>query len=62
VRKTGRIHFAVEFEDDRTDIEDVAMALEKLLETAMSTPGILEDYGLVDVGEFLCAETDTVLV
>lgn len=36
-----------------TDPEGIASALDTLLETAMSTPGILEEYGRVEVEPFL---------
>jgi hypothetical protein len=36
-----------------TDDESVARALDRLMESALSTPGILDEYGDVEVGEFL---------
>lgn len=41
----------VYFDKSKTDEESVAYAMDTLIETAISTPGILDDYG--DVG--ICA-------
>jgi hypothetical protein len=43
----------IEFDPEVTDDESVASALDTLLETAMSTPEIFEEYGNPTVGEFL---------
>ena len=48
----------VEYEPDKTDAESVASALDTLLETAMSTPGILDDYGNIEVGPFYVKEAE----
>ena len=48
----------VEYDETKTDAESVATALDRLMETAMSTPGILEEYGNPDVGEFLIDQDD----
>lgn len=56
--KTAILKFAVEYDDKVTDADAVATALDKLMETALSTPGILDEYGKVDVGEFLVVEED----
>ncbi len=42
----------VRFDPAATDAESVATALDRLLETAMSTPKILDEYGDVRVDEF----------
>jgi len=42
----------VRFDSTQTDVESVASALSQLLETAMSTPGILEDGGSIVTDEF----------
>lgn len=42
----------VYYDDEKTDGESTASAFDTLLETIMSTPGILDDYGNVEVGEF----------
>ena len=43
----------VEYDAAVTDPESLATALDILMETALSTPGIMDDYGDVSVGEFL---------
>jgi hypothetical protein len=43
----------IQFDPAVTDAESVAGALDMLLEMAMSTPGILDEYGDVRVDEFL---------
>jgi hypothetical protein len=44
---------AVYYNSKTTDPEALAVAFDKLLETVMSTPGILEEYDDPEVGEFL---------
>jgi hypothetical protein len=64
------MHLTLEIEYDAslTDPESLAMAMNGLLETACSTPGILDDCGNPTLGHFLVAErsppapTDTELV
>jgi hypothetical protein len=41
-----------------TDPESLATAMDRLLEMALSTPGILDDYGNPRVGEFFVANAD----
>lgn len=48
----------VEYDADVTDGESIASAMDTLLETAMSTPGVLSEYGEVSVGEFLVIGDD----
>lgn len=38
---------------DSTDLESLAGALDILMETALSSPGILEEYGDPSIGEFI---------
>ncbi len=45
-----------------TDPESLASALDTLLNTALSTPGILEDYGDPVVGEFLAPRDNVAYV
>ena len=40
------------YDDDCTDPDALAVALDTLMETAASTPGILDEYGDVKIGEF----------
>ena len=42
----------VEYDPDVTDPESLASAMDILLETALSTPGILDEYGNPVVGGF----------
>ena len=48
--QTARLWFDVEFDENITDAESLSNAFEILLETAMSTPGILDEYGNPEVG------------
>lgn len=54
-----RFYIDVEIDDSMTDAESVATALDRLMETALSTPGILEEYGDPKVGEFMIPEYAT---
>lgn len=51
----AKAQFVVEVEYDakKTDPDSLAEALDRLMETALSTPDILDDYGNPRVGEFL---------
>jgi hypothetical protein len=51
--RTVNMNIDVTFDDAVTDAESVSNALDTLLETAMSTPDILDEYGEVSVGPFL---------
>lgn len=42
----------IEFDETSTDAEAVAKALDSLLDTALSTPGILDDVGGPTIGIF----------
>lgn len=46
------LEIEVRFDSTQTDAEGIAAAFDQLLETAMSTPGILEDYGSVIADAF----------
>jgi hypothetical protein len=56
---TTRLWLEVEYDPKRTDPESLAVALDRLLETALSTPGILDDYGDPTISPFRLADTDT---
>ena len=45
----------IEYDPAWTDPEGLACAMDRLMETALSTPGILDDYQNPKVGEFLVA-------
>lgn len=47
---------SVEYDGDATDSDSLCGALDTLLETALSTPGILDEYGPVKVGSFVIAD------
>jgi len=49
----------IEYDPALTDPEGLASALDRLLETALSTPGLLSEYGNPVVGEFLVADSRT---
>ncbi len=49
---TATLELEVRFDPTVTDAESLAYAFDQLMETAMSTPGILDEYGSVIPGEF----------
>jgi len=51
-RSKTRLYVAVRFDDGATDIESLATAMDILMKTALSTPGILDDYGNPAIGKF----------
>lgn len=48
----------VEYDDQVTDPEALASAADRLMETVLSTPGIMEEYGDPRFGEFFVAKAD----
>lgn len=50
--QTEVLQLEVTFDANVTDAESLCSALDQLLETAMSTPGILDEYGNPEVGAF----------
>jgi len=56
--KTAKLFLYVEYDENTTDAESVARAMDILTETAMSTPGVLDEYGNPDIGEFLVEAED----
>jgi hypothetical protein len=46
----------VELDERVTDAESVSRALDVLMETALGTPGVLDEYGDVRVGVFVPLE------
>jgi len=46
----------IEYDPATSDPESLACAMDRLLETALSTPGIFEEYGNPEVGEFFVAK------
>jgi hypothetical protein len=55
VKKTVKLAIEVQYDDDVTDEDSIATAADRLLETVLSTPGILEDYGDPQFGAFIVA-------
>ena len=51
--KVATLQITVRYDDTITDGESLASAADRLLETALSTPNILEEYGNPTFGEFL---------
>ena len=54
----ARLYLDVEFDENKTDAESVATALDRVLETGMSTPGVLDEYGDPTAGEFFVLDTE----
>lgn len=52
MRRKVTLTIEVGYDDDCTDPDALAVALDTLMETAASTPGILDEYGDVKIGEF----------
>lgn len=50
-----RLYLEVQYDPRLTDPDSLAVAFDRLLETSLSTPGILDDYGNPQAGEFLPA-------
>jgi hypothetical protein len=54
--KTTTLTVDIEYNPRKTDPEGLACAMDRLLETALSTPGILDDYGSPTIREFFVAK------
>ena len=50
----------IEYNPRKTDPEGLACAMDRLLETALSTPDIMDEYGNPTVGEFFVAKETAV--
>ena len=46
----------IEYDPKLTDPDGLASAMDRLLETAISTPGIMEEYANPRIGEFFVAQ------
>lgn len=53
--QTAFLQIPVEYDPEAADAEGIASAADVLLETALSTPGVLDDYGNPRFGSFLIA-------
>jgi hypothetical protein len=51
-KETAQLYVEVEFDPAVTDAESLATAMDRLMETVLSTPDILADYGNPAVKEF----------
>jgi hypothetical protein len=49
----------IDYDPAITDPDSLACAMDRLLETALSTPNIFDDYGNPKVGEFFVAPVNT---
>lgn len=56
--KTAKLQLTVEYDEEVTDPDSISAALDKVLETGLSTPGILDEVGCPEVGEFWPLEED----
>ena len=45
----------IDYNPKKTDPEGLATAMDRLLETVLSTPGIMEEYGTPRIGKFFVA-------
>jgi hypothetical protein len=54
-KKCVELRVSVFYDPEKTDDESIATAMDILVETAISTPGIWDDYGEVGVGAFTVA-------
>lgn len=50
--KTCKLYIEVTYDENITDDESIATAMDKVLETALSTPDLLDEYGNPSFGEF----------
>ena len=50
--RTVTFTLEVSFDDEHTDADSVSDALDTLMDTATSTPGILDEHGSVSIGAF----------
>lgn len=57
--KSCTLTLHISYDPQVTDPESLASAFDTLLETALSTPGILEEYGDLAIGEFLVAPDES---
>ncbi len=57
--ETTTLTVEIEYNPQKTDPDGLASAMDRLLETALSTPGIMEEYGNPTVREFFVAKEKT---
>lgn len=56
--KTAKLLLEVDYNPDTIDPDQLAEELDRVLKTGLSTPGILDACGEVEVGEFFPIEED----
>ena len=56
--KTATISFEVEYDESKTDSDAVTCALQTVMETGLSTPNVLEEYGAVEIGAFMVQDEE----
>lgn len=59
--RTCHLQLPVEYSVRETDPESIATAMDRLLKTALSTPGIVDDYGRVQIGEFTVLPDESIV-
>lgn len=52
-QQTCTLSLKVDFDDSQTDPESLASAMDTLMKTALSTAGILDEYGDPQIGGFM---------
>ena len=50
--RVAEFTISVTYDEKKTDADSIASALDTLMETSLSTPSILSEYGNPTVGEF----------
>jgi len=58
-RRKTRLIVEIAYDPSMTDPEGLPVAMDRLLETALSIPGVLDDYGNPKIGEFFVADAAT---
>jgi hypothetical protein len=61
VKNTAQLRVYVDYDPEVTDAESVARVMDTLIETALSVTD-LEEYGGLDVGEFLIDDAAVQLI
>ncbi len=54
-----KLSVEVEYDGEQTNAESVASAADTLLQTALSTPGVLNEYGNPQFGEFVIQQANS---
>lgn len=59
LNRVCELRFSVHYDGSKTDAESLASAFDTIMLTALSTPGLLDEYGGVEVGEFFVLDDET---